>query len=501
MNRNEGGAAIERTSRISMDASYSALSKVEIREIMVGLGLAMLLSALDQTIVVTAMPTIGRELGDVEHLPWIVTAYLVASTAVTPLYGKLADMYGRQIMLLIGVALFMLGSLCCALANGMDFLALARGLQGMGGGGLIALSQTVVADIVSPRERGRYQTYFASVFATSSFAGPVLGGFFAEHWRWSLIFWINLPLGAFALFLIRTRLARLPQRRHPHRLDIAGALLLVLASSLLLLALSSGGADHPWTSAPILIMFAASAICWSALAWRESAAEEPLVPLTVLHNQIVRNSTLSSSLGFGTFVALTVAAPIYFEGALGLSADQSGLALIPLMAGTVAGATVSGRAMAHARHYKRLPLAGLALALFSMAFLSLKLGELSLIEVNLLLAAASVGVGAMLPVATVSVQNAVPTRDLGTATAVMQFFRQLSSAIIAAIFGAIALGGNAADILRESHAARHSPQTAAGGDFTASFSLVFAAGAALIALSLFFLARMEEKPFAEERRF
>jgi EmrB/QacA subfamily drug resistance transporter len=484
-----------------MDASHSALSKAEIKQIMFGLGLAMLLSALDQTIVATAMPTIGGELGDVEHLPWIVTAYLVASTAVTPLYGKLADMHGRQIMLLIGVALFMLGSLSCALATDMNFLALARGLQGMGGGGLIALSQTVVADVVSPRERGRYQTYFAIVFATSSFAGPVLGGFFAERLHWSYIFWINLPLGVLALFLIRTRLARLPQRRHAHRLDIAGALLLVLASSLLLLALSSGDSRHTWMSGPILAMFAASAACWLLLAWRENTAEEPLVPLRVLQNAIVRNSTLSSSLGLGTFVALTVVAPIYFEGALGLRADQSGLALIPLMAGTVAGATVSGRLMAHVRHYKRLPSAGLAMAFAAMAFLALRLDDFTLIGVNVLLALASFGVGAMLPVATVSVQNAVATRDLGTATAVMQFFRQLAGAIIAAIFGAVVLRGDAADMLREAHAARRSIETIDAGELVASSRLVFAAAAALIALSLFFLARMEEKPFVEERRF
>jgi EmrB/QacA subfamily drug resistance transporter len=483
-----------------MDASSGALSKLEIREIMVGLGLAMLLSALDQTIVTTAMPTIGRDLGDVEHLPWIVTAYLVASTAVTPLYGKLADMYGRQIMLLIGVTLFMLGSVLCALAADMNFLAIARGLQGMGGGGLIALSQTVVADIVSPRERGRYQTYFATVFATSSFAGPVLGGFFAERLHWSYIFWINLPLGAVALFLVRTRLSRLPERRHPHRLDIAGALLLVLASSLLLLALSSDGAQHPWFSPPILIMFAASIACWLLLAWRENTADEPLVPLTVLQNGIVRNSTLSSSFGFGTFVALTVVAPIYFEGALGLAADQSGLALIPLMAGTVAGATVSGRSMAHVRHYKRLPLAGLGVAFAAAALLALRLDHFSLVGVNALLAIASVGVGAMLPVATVSVQNAVATRDLGTATAAMQFFRQLASAIITALFGAIVLGGDAARMLREAHAGRQPLQTIETGDLSESYRLVFAAAAALLALSLFFLARMEEKLFAEERR-
>jgi len=483
-----------------IDATDSALSKTEIREIMVGLGLAMLLSALDSTIVVTAMPTIGRELGDVEHLPWIVTAYLLASTGATPLYGKLADMYGRQIMLLIGVFLFMLGSLFCALAQDMTLLALARGVQGAGGGGLIALSQTVVADIVTPRERGRYQTYFASVFFTASIAGPVLGGLFAERLHWSFIFWINLPLGAIALFLVRTRLSRLPQRRHPHRLDIAGALLLVLASSLLLLALSSGGGRGSWMSAPSLSMFAASAVCWAALGWRESTAEEPLVPLAVLHNPIVRNSTLSSSFGFGTLTALTVVTPLYFEGVRGLTPDQSGLAVLPLMAGPVVGATISGRQMARVLHYKRLPLAGLALTFAALIFLSIELNALSLTAVNLVLAAASLGVGSMLPVATVSVQNAVATRDLGTATAVMQFFRQLACAIVAALFGAIVLGADAAELLRTAHSQRHSLEPADIAELAQSFRIVLATAAALTAASLFFLARMEEKPFAEERR-
>ncbi len=224
----------------------------EILSILFGLMLAMLLGALDQTIVATAMPTIGRELGDIEQLPWVVTAYLLASVAVTPLYGKLSDIHGRRIVMLAAISIFVLGSILCALAWSVPALAVARGIQGAGGGGLISLAQTIIADIVAPRERGRYQVYIASVFAVSSLAGPVLGGFLAEHIHWSAIFWINLPLGAAAYAMTSSRLRRLPQVARPHSLDIPGAIVLILGSSSLLLALSWGGVRYPWLSAPIL---------------------------------------------------------------------------------------------------------------------------------------------------------------------------------------------------------------------------------------------------------
>ncbi len=230
----------------ALEFSRADLSRGEILTIMVGLGLAMLLSALDQTIVATALPTIGQDLGDFAHLPWIVTAYLVAATAVTPLYGKLADIHGVRVMLLIGIFTFVLGSIACALSPNITALALARAVQGMGGGGLIALAQTIVADLVSVRERGRALTYFSVVFAGASVGGPILGGVFAEYLHWSLIFWINVPLELAAFFMSYFKLARLPLRRHPHRVDIAGAALLVTASVATLLALSWGGVRYPW---------------------------------------------------------------------------------------------------------------------------------------------------------------------------------------------------------------------------------------------------------------
>jgi MFS family permease len=217
------------------------LDHAAVRSIVIGILLAMLLAALDQTIVATALPTIGRELGNPEQLPWVVTAYLLTSTAVTPLYGKLSDIHGRRLILLIGIGTFVLGSLACALAPSMGVLIVARGFQGLGGGGLISLAQTIIADVVAPKERGRYQGYIAGVFVTSSVAGPVLGGFFAEHLHWSMIFWINLPLGAVAFVMTNRVLRRLPRHERPHRVDLLGALLMVLATVTLLLALSWGG--------------------------------------------------------------------------------------------------------------------------------------------------------------------------------------------------------------------------------------------------------------------
>ena len=265
-----------------------ALSHAEIRTIILGVLLAMFLAALDQTIIATALPTIGRELGDLEHLPWIVTVYLLTSTAVTPLYGKFSDSYGRRVTMLVGIVIFIAGSIACALAPTMFVLILARALQGIGGGGLIALAQTIIADIVAPRERGRYQVYFASVFMTSSLLGPVLGGFFAEHMHWSVIFWINIPLGLVALVIAYHSLKKLPRHDRPHRLDLLGAALLVAATVALLLGLSWGGIRYPWGSLPVLGLFAASLVLWGLFAMRMRLAPEPLIPPGVLHNPVVR---------------------------------------------------------------------------------------------------------------------------------------------------------------------------------------------------------------------
>ena len=261
-------------------------------------------------------------------MSWVVTAYLLTGTAVTPLYGKLADIHGRRVMMLTAIVIFVVGSVACALAPSMTALVLARALQGLGGGGLMALAQTIIADIVSPLERGRYQGYIGAVFATSSVGGPVLGGFLTEHIDWSLIFWINLPLGLVALGMTSNVLRRVPFRPRKHRLDVIGAALMMCAAVALLLALSWGGRRYEWISPQTGALLLLSAILWGLFAWRLVMTREPFLPLAVLGNPVVRCATLAGACNMGTLVGMTIFVPLYFETVLHLSASQSGLALI-----------------------------------------------------------------------------------------------------------------------------------------------------------------------------
>jgi EmrB/QacA subfamily drug resistance transporter len=469
------------------------LTHAEIRKIILGVLLAMFLAALDQTIIATALPTIGRELGDLEHLSWIVTVYLLTSTAVTPLYGKLSDSFGRRVIMLIGIVIFVIGSIACALAPSMFLLILARGVQGIGGGGLIGLAQTIIGDIVPPRERGRYQACFASVFMASSLLGPVLGGFFAEKMHWSVIFWINLPLGLVAFLLAHHSLKKLPRHERRHRLDLLGAALLVVATVALLLALSWGGIRYPWGSLPILGLVAGSVVLWVLFALRMRMAPEPLIPPGVLHNPVVRMGVLAACFGMGTYIGLTIYLPVYFETVRGLSASLSGLALIPLMAGTVIGATVSGHTMSKVKHYKRLPTGGLLVAIVAMGLLFLYGEVLSITAVEVILGVISIGLGTLLPVTMVTTQNAVAPHQMGTATGTANFFRSLGGAFIVAIFGAIVLSGSgltgAASFEAMGEAAAKS-----GINLADVFSYVFLAAMAGFGLALAFLLAMEEKP-------
>jgi EmrB/QacA subfamily drug resistance transporter len=466
------------------------LDHAAVRSIVVGILLAMLLAALDQTIVATALPTIGRDLGSPEQLPWVVTAYLLTSTAVTPLYGKLSDIHGRRLILLIGIGTFVAGSLACALARSMTVLIVARGFQGLGGGGLISLAQTIIADVVAPRERGRYQGYIAGVFVTSSVAGPVLGGFFAQHLHWSMIFWINLPLGLMAFLMTNRVLRRLPRHERPHRLDLLGAVVMVLATVMLLLALSWGGQRYPWGSAPVVLLILGSALMWLLFVLRLRTAREPLLPLPVILNPVVAAGTATACWAMGVFIGLSIYVPIYMQSVLRLSASASGLAMIALMGGTVTGATASGRVMMHVRHYRRLPVAGLIVAALGVLALALRPSGLPLAVIEVLLAAIGLGVGTVLPVTTVAIQNAVELHQLGTATASMNFFRSLGGAILVAAFGAILLGGIGADEL----AALRTTTSAAPPSLAGVFGWVFAAAAAGLVAAVGCLLTMAERP-------
>ncbi len=479
--------------RLDAPAQAAAMTPADIRSVLIGVMLAMFLAALDQTIVATALPTMGRELNDVTHLSWIVTIYLLASTAVTPLYGKLADIHGRRVTLLAGIVVFVIGSIACALAPSLWLLVLARFVQGLGGGGLIALAQTIVGDMVPPKERGRYQVYFASVFMSSSLLGPVLGGFLAEKLHWSVIFWINLPLGLGAYWMSSAALKRLPRHERPHKLDVLGAMLMTLGTVSLLLALSWGGTAYPWGSLPIAGLVAASLVLWALFAWRLRRAAEPLIPLDLFGNRVVRRGTVAAGFGMGTFIGLTIYLPLYFETVMGLSATHSGLGLLPLTCGTVLGATSSGRAMSQLTHYKRVPLAGLFVAMAGTAVLAAFSGQIPLLPFSIILAIVSIGFGTLLPVATVSIQNAVQAHQLGTVTAVANFFRQIGGALIVAVFGAIVLGGVGGV------GAQLSPEalklgTVDRGTMVALFRYVFGAASLGFAFAWLSLARMEELP-------
>lgn len=460
------------------------VSHADIKAIVRGVLLAMFLGALDQTIVATALPTIGRELGDFEHMSWVASIYMLAATAVTPLYGKLSDIHGRRIVLLIGIVTFIAGSIACALAPTMWGLIAARAFQGIGGGGLISLGQTIVADVVAPRERGRYQVYFATMFMSASLLGPVLGGLFAEHLHWTMIFWINLPLGSLAFMVSRKALRRLPRHDRKRSLDVLGAVMMTGATISLMLALTYGGEVGGWSAPLVWRLAALSLLLWILFAWRMKTAEEPLIPVDVLGNQVVRTGVLASCFGMGTYIGLTIYMPVYFEVVLHMSAEQSGLALIPLMAGTVFGATLSGRVMLYITHYQRLPMAGLTMAVCAVTFMAFGGLSLSFVQLEVVLALISIGMGTVLPITTVTIQNAVAPHQLGTATGTMNFFRNLGSSLIIALFSVLLLGGGG----RVS--GRALEDVVQAGDFKP----MFLAAALGFGLSLLCICLQEERP-------
>ncbi|TPN66408.1 MFS transporter [Mesorhizobium sp. B1-1-1] len=468
-------------------AASAPLTESEKNAIIGGVLLSMLLAALDQTIVAPAMPTIARALGHAEYLPWIVTGYLLTATAMAPLYGKISDVYGRRPTVYGAILIFLAGSLVSAMAPNMFVLVIGRAIQGAGGGGLFALAQTVIGDLVPPRERARYAAWISGTWAVASIAGPLLGGTFAEHLHWSLIFWINIPLGILAMAIINKPLRKLPVAARRHRIDGLGALLLVAATALLLLALNWGGSEYPWLSTEILGLVASSLVLWGAFALRLLRATEPLISLEVLSNPIVLAGTLSMFLLQAANIGLSVYLPVYLQSVIGLSASESGTALLGLMLGTVAGATFSGRTIPRFVHYKRIAIFGLAFAVLCLGVLSLVAGHASLLVVEILTTCVGLGSGTTFPVATVSVQNAVDPRHLGVATGVLTFLRSLGSALGVAILGAVALG-NGLPLAGEGAQA-----TGAGAE-AAAFGLIFVAAVVMLIMALLTLSLMPEKP-------
>src|SRR3979490_2773568 len=329
------------------------LTQSEVRTILTSLMLTMFLAALDQTIVATALPAMGGQFGDVSNLSWVITAYLLASTAVAPVFGTLSDIYGRRGMIITALGLFISGSILCALAPNMTVLILARGLQGLGGGGIMPIVQTVIADVVTPRERGQYQAYFSAVWMAAGIGGPILGGVFAEHLHWSMIFWINVPLGLASLAMLLPKMGKIPVFHRRRKVDWLGGVLLMASAVVFMLVLTWGGNRYLWLSPTIMAMVGASLALALAFVWHARNAEDPFPPLPRMGGTVVPYAMACGGLAMGAMLGLTVHLPLYYEVVYHLSASEAGLALIPLAAVSTGGAAIAGRTMARAKHYKR----------------------------------------------------------------------------------------------------------------------------------------------------
>ncbi|QDY06191.1 MFS transporter [Micromonospora sp. HM134] len=421
----------------------------QLRLLMFGLMTGMLLAALDQTIVGTALPTIVGELGGIDHYSWVVTAYLLASTASTPLYGKMADLYGRRPVFLFSIGTFLLGSLLAGLSQDMTQLIVTRGVQGIGAGGLMTLAFTIISDVVSPRERGRYQGLFGAVFGVSSVAGPLVGGYFAEtNWRW--IFYLNVPLALLAIVVCYHVLRLIPFERREHTVDWLGAALLVAGVSALLLALSWGGNSYAWGSATIIGLFVAGAVLGVAFVLQEARVTEPILPLGLFRSATF---ALANSAGFVLGLVMfgsIIFIPLYLQIVKGASPTRSGLLMLPMMAGIIVTSIVTGRAMSRIGRYKWFPVAGSVVLVAGMLLFTRLQVDSSLWAAFGYMVVIGVGLGLCMQSLILGVQNAVDVRNLGAATSSATFFRSLGGSFGVAILGAVLstrLAGGLADRL------------------------------------------------------
>ncbi|MBK5222091.1 MAG: MFS transporter [Acidimicrobiia bacterium] len=398
--------------------------------------LGMLLAALDQTIVATALPTIVGELGGLDHLAWVVTAYMLATTVSTPLYGKLGDLLGRKRIFQVAIVIFLFGSVLCGLATSMNQLIAFRAVQGIGGGGLMVLAQAIIADIVSPRERGRYQGYFGAVFGASSVAGPLIGGFFTDHLSWRWVFYVNIPLGVLALVV--TALV-LPEgvRRAKVKIDYLGSMLVMAGITCLVLLTTWAGTEYAWGSPTVIGLGIGAVVLLSAFIAVERRVEEPILPLRLFRDKIFSvSSSVSFIVGLAMFGCISFL-PLFLQIVRGASATDSGLLLTPMMGGMLVTSIIAGRTVSRTGRYKIFPVTGTAVAALGLFLFSTMDVDTSYVQSSIYMVVLGIGLGLTMQILVLSVQNSVPVRDLGVATSAANFFRSVGGSIGVAVFGAV----------------------------------------------------------------
>jgi EmrB/QacA subfamily drug resistance transporter len=511
-----------------INASAKEHSHKEIMVILGGLMTGMLLAALDQTIVSTALKSIVEEFDGLNHYTWVVTAYLLTSTASTPLYGKISDIYGRRVVFQFAIVTFLLGSLLAGASQNMEQLIATRALQGLGAGGLMALTFVIIGDIVPPRERGRYQGYFGAVWGLSSVAGPLLGGYFSDHaqilgvtgWRW--IFYINIPFGIASL-LITSAVLHLPKVKREHKIDYFGAILMVAAVCLVLLSVSIYGPQNGWTDARTVGCLAIGLLLTVVFLMWEKRAVEPILPLHLFKNHTFSiTSLLGAVIGAGMFGAI-VMLPLYFQVVKGYTATEAGLKLIPLMLGIVSTSIVSGKLITKHGHYKRFPIMGTAIMTIGVLLMTRLQIDTPYWQISIYAIMVGAGLGLSMQTIVIALQNSVDFRDMGVATSSNTFFRSLGSVFGTAIFGSI-LTNRVVHYMASGFAdlGKNNPQALEGFDksqlaqlttntavlksfppiikttaleaFVNSFHIVFYAAAPVTAIGLIFALMLRETP-------
>jgi len=417
-------------------AGTPAAERPRVALIFVGLMLAMLLAVLDQTIVATALPTIVSDLGGLSHLSWVVTAYLLGATITTPLYGKLGDQFGRKPIFLAAIVIFLIGSLLSGTAQSMGALIAWRAVQGIGGGGLMVLAQAIIADVVSPRERARYQGYFGAVFGGASVAGPLIGGFFTDHLSWRYVFYVNMPLGVIALVVAALTLPAV-RTTVQHRIDYLGFALIGAAVTCIVLLTTWGGAQYAWGSPLIIGLGAAALLLIAALVVVERRTAEPVLPPRLFADRTFNvASGVGFVVGFGLFGVISFL-PVFMQIVTGASATGSGLQLVPMMGGLLVTSIVSGQVISRTGSYRVFPIIGTAVAAFGMFLLSTMGPGTTGTTAAAFMFVVGAGLGMVLQVVILAVQSSVAPRDVGAATANVSFFRSVGGSVGVALFGAV----------------------------------------------------------------